>query len=247
MTATMELDWSEIFLSYQKKIWTYIYKRTSDPALAEDLASETFIKAMEYDKKGKGAREHFSGWLYRIAHNLVIDHYRDRERAFFMGLDDVPNLQATVGNTEDCLDAIEVNEILVNVLPHLTESQYQAVYLRYGEELQFHEVGLRMNRKPGAAKALIHAGLKTAKLVYFHGSKGPKKYEHCFDIIYQTVLDHGPLTMREIADRTEKRIPQVSAVLIDYNLVFKRVDFYMLKTKKINIWGLVGIHDREAA
>jgi RNA polymerase sigma-70 factor (ECF subfamily) len=74
------VDWSEAFTKFHPRVVAYFYRRTSDQFLAEDLAAQTFVKAIEAERKGQYAQSSFSGWLYRIAHNLVIDHYRARSK-----------------------------------------------------------------------------------------------------------------------------------------------------------------------
>ena len=66
--------------SWRQRIFSYIYRRVGDADTANDLASATIAKAFEAQLAGKGHRSHFGGWLYRIAHNLIIDHYRLRDR-----------------------------------------------------------------------------------------------------------------------------------------------------------------------
>jgi RNA polymerase sigma factor (sigma-70 family) len=83
LAAAMEYDdaaLSELYDRYEVKIFTYIYRRTGDESLAEDLTSQVFLKMLESIRDQKAWRSSFSGWLYKIAHNLVIDHYRRRGR-----------------------------------------------------------------------------------------------------------------------------------------------------------------------
>ncbi|MFM7583542.1 MAG: RNA polymerase sigma factor, partial [Caldilinea sp.] len=83
LAAAMEYDdaaLSELYDRYEVKIFTYIYRRTGEESLAEDLTSQVFLKMLESICDQKAWRSSFSGWLYRIAHNLVIDHYRRRGR-----------------------------------------------------------------------------------------------------------------------------------------------------------------------
>ena len=70
----------EVYDRYEAKIYSYIYRRTGDQSLAEDLTAQVFLKMLESIRNRKAWHSSFSGWLYRIAHNLVIDHYRRRDR-----------------------------------------------------------------------------------------------------------------------------------------------------------------------
>jgi RNA polymerase sigma-70 factor, ECF subfamily len=73
-------DFSLLYDRYADPIYRYIRYRVRDTALAEDLASQTFLRAMEKIKAYDGRKGTFSGWLYRIARNGVIDHYRSHKQ-----------------------------------------------------------------------------------------------------------------------------------------------------------------------
>jgi RNA polymerase sigma factor (sigma-70 family) len=95
------IDLAAIYQEYQPKIEGYIYRRTSDPTLTEDLTAQVFLNVLEATKAGKGAGQHFNSWLYRIAHNLVIDHYRTRDRRQDIPLEDAPHLHSEPDSTTD--------------------------------------------------------------------------------------------------------------------------------------------------
>ena len=63
----------EIYDQYAEKIYAYIYHRVGQAELAEDLTGQVFMRMLEAIRSGQAWRTSFSGWLYRIAHNLVID------------------------------------------------------------------------------------------------------------------------------------------------------------------------------
>src|SRR5262245_42655169 len=89
---------SALYDRYEAKIYSYIYRRTGDQTLAEDLAGQVFLKMLEAIRNRKAWHSSFSGWLYRIAHNLVIDHYRQRDHQIQVSLDDEPSLPALDDN-----------------------------------------------------------------------------------------------------------------------------------------------------
>lgn len=75
-----DLDaFSELVRAFQEPVWRYLCTMTANPAEAEDLAQETFLRA--FDHVGSfGFRSKFSTWLFRIAHNLAVDALRRRDR-----------------------------------------------------------------------------------------------------------------------------------------------------------------------
>lgn len=81
LSAAMAYDEAalgELYDRYETKIYTYIYRRTGDEVLAEDMTAQVFMKMLQAIREEKVWHSSFSGWLYRIAHNLVIDFYRQR-------------------------------------------------------------------------------------------------------------------------------------------------------------------------
>ena len=77
LSAAMNFDeraLGELYDRYEAKIYSYIYRRTGEQTLAEDLTAQVFLKMLEAIRKQKAWHSSFSGWLYRIAHNLVVDY-----------------------------------------------------------------------------------------------------------------------------------------------------------------------------
>lgn len=154
---------SEIYDRYELKIYNYIYRRTSDPGLSEDLTAQVFLKMLEAIQSERAWHSSFSGWLYRIAHNLVIDHYRARDRQKQVSIDDVPNMRDT-GTTP--VRAAEVSleaEALRSAIRRLTDEQAQVISLRFLEGYSFAEIAEMMDKTEGAVKALQHRAVATLR------------------------------------------------------------------------------------
>lgn len=82
--APADLDWESVFREYHHRIYAYIKRRihrfgTSEEDV-EDLTSTVFLRLVEAANRGVCAHTHFSGYLFRIAHNIVIDEYRRRDK-----------------------------------------------------------------------------------------------------------------------------------------------------------------------
>lgn len=170
LAAAMEYDdaaLGELYDRYEVKIFTYIYRRTGDESLAEDLTSQVFLKMLESIRDQKAWRSSFSGWLYRIAHNLVIDHYRRKGRQSAVELDDTTPLaaerQSLESQVEQSLDA----ERLRAAIRRLTEEQAEVVSLRFLEGYSINEVAAMMNRSEGAIKALQYRAVATLRTLMY--------------------------------------------------------------------------------
>ncbi len=154
---------SELYDRYELKIYSYIYRRTSDQSLAEDLAAQVFLKMLEAIQSERAWHSSFSGWLYRIAHNLVVDHYRARDRQKQVSIDDIPYIpdhgQSPVRAAELAIDA----EALRTAMRRLTDEQAQVLSLRFLEGYSFGEIADMMDKTEGAVKALQHRAVATLR------------------------------------------------------------------------------------
>ena len=144
----------EIYDQYAERIYAYIYHRVGQAELAEDLTGQAFMRMLEAIRNGQAWKTSFSGWLYRIAHNLVIDHYRRRGRATFVDIDEVAPISTTEGDPSTSVQARLERENLRTALNQLTDEQAQVITLRFLDDLSITEVATIMARNEGAIKAL---------------------------------------------------------------------------------------------
>ena len=136
-------------------------------ALAEDLTSQVFLKMLESIRDQKAWRSSFSGWLYRIAHNLVIDHYRRKGRQHAVELDDTTPLTAERKSLESQVEQSLDAERLRAAIRRLTEEQAEVVSLRFLEGYSISEVAAMMNRSEGAIKALQYRAVATLRTLMY--------------------------------------------------------------------------------
>lgn len=144
----------QIYDQYVDRIYAYIYHRVGQAEQAEDLTGQVFMRMLEAIRAGQGWKTSFSGWLYRIAHNLVIDFYRRRGRASFVDIDEAPPIVATRDEPARQVQAKLDREDLRAALNQLTEEQAQVITLRFLEGLSIAEVAAIMGKNESAIKAL---------------------------------------------------------------------------------------------
>jgi RNA polymerase sigma-70 factor, ECF subfamily len=157
----------EVYDRYEAKIYSYVYRRTGDQSLAEDLTAQVFLKMLESIRDRKAWHSSFSGWLYRIAHNLVIDHYRRRDR---QGAVDIEEAPAMASDLEDPVATAEMNinaERLRAAIRRLTDEQAEVVSLRFLEGYSIAEVATLTNRTEGAIKALQYRAVATLRTMLY--------------------------------------------------------------------------------
>jgi RNA polymerase sigma-70 factor, ECF subfamily len=149
----------ELYMRYLDAIYRYIYFRVDDSRDAEDLTEQVFLKAWEalpgYERQGYP----FTSWLYRIAHNTVIDHYR-RQKAT-VALSPLPELELNSNqpNTLDQVIEAEEASMLAAAISQLPDEQQQVIVLRFIEGLRHAEIAQVMDKSKGACRTIQYRAL----------------------------------------------------------------------------------------
>jgi RNA polymerase sigma-70 factor (ECF subfamily) len=149
-----------LYKRYVKKIYNYIYYRTSNHHDAEDLTARTFYRALSkldgYENRGVP----FSAWLYRIAHNLVANWHRDRSRRQMIPLDElVLTSRPKKTDPHQLVEANEEKETLLRAIRQLPDDRQQLLILKFVEKMSNAEIGQVIGRSEGAIKSLYHRTL----------------------------------------------------------------------------------------
>ncbi|MBC7126263.1 MAG: sigma-70 family RNA polymerase sigma factor [Bacteroidales bacterium] len=135
-----------LYKRYERKVYTYILLMVRKPQLAEDILQETFIKAIKSVKEGKYSETNrFGSWLMRIAHNLVIDQFRQNKQYRVVSNNDFPmDIFSTPRFAEATVEQRLVYErVLYEVralIDYLPEDQREVVMLRFYGDLSFKEI-----------------------------------------------------------------------------------------------------------
>ena len=148
----------QLYLKYLDKIYRYVYFRVRcQREEAEDLTEQIFYRAWEGLEKFDFKKGTFQAWLYRIAHNLVIDHHRQAAKKKEMPLQvDFPDGSDLLGD----LKSEEKRQALTTALGKLSGDQQQVIILKFIEEMSNSDISLIMNKKEEAVRALQSRALK---------------------------------------------------------------------------------------
>jgi RNA polymerase sigma-70 factor (ECF subfamily) len=154
---------AELYDRYAPRMYTYIYRRVSDAALAEDLTGELFLRVVRSIRTERAWSTSFSAWLYRIAHNLVVDHYRR------LPPEPLDPLEGDVaedgGDPVDAAEAAASQERLRSATRRLTAEQQEVLALRFGEGLTAAETAQVMDKSTGAVEALQHRAVASLRRI----------------------------------------------------------------------------------
>lgn len=158
----------ELYDRYEARIYSYIYRRTGNESLAEDLTAQVFLKMLEAIRSEKAWHSSFSGWLYRIAHNAVIDYYRQRDRQQQVSLEDTLTTTASDHNPVVMAESSVDAERLRIAISRLTEEQAEVITLRFLEGYSISEVAEMLDKTEGSIKALQYRAVTTLRQLLQH-------------------------------------------------------------------------------
>jgi RNA polymerase sigma-70 factor (ECF subfamily) len=159
--ARLDGDFSELYRTHLRDVYSYSYYRTGNHHDAEDLTEQTFLQAYRHfdraqrESNGRPLRP----WLIRIAHNLAANYYRDRSRRPQTQLEDA----AVISAPHDTADIVEGREELQAVLEgvmKLPEDRREALIMRFALDMDNKEIARALGRSEGATKVLLHRAIK---------------------------------------------------------------------------------------
>jgi len=154
---------AEIYREYAPVIYAYIYRRVGDDMVAESMVGEVFVRMLEAIRSERAWRTSFRGWLYRIAHNLIVDHHRGEPDEALVPL--VGWEVRGEGDPDEALREKTSRQRLASALRHLTSGQQQVLVLRFGEGLTARETAAVMEKSVSAVEGLQHRGLASLRRI----------------------------------------------------------------------------------
>ena len=140
-----------IYDRYSLRIYNYVYHRLGNAHLAEDLTATVFLRMLEAIRSSRAWQTSFSGWLYRIAHNLVVDYFRAGRQ------DEVPLEEWPIPSREHPADIAErslAQQRLRSAVGQLTGEQNLVITLKFLEGMSNAEVAGVLGKSEGAVKSL---------------------------------------------------------------------------------------------
>lgn len=162
---------SEVYRVLSGPLTAYLRSQVRDAQLAEDLATETFLKLVRGCKRLEGGPFQIRSWLYRVAQRNVIDYLRARSRRPDEELTDLPPEEVTA--QDDPADTVEDRDTLERIkaaLDQLSPDQAEVLRLRLIAGLSAPEVASVVGKTEGAVRALQHRGVATLSRLIRRGT-----------------------------------------------------------------------------
>jgi len=149
------------------RIYRYIVLKIGDRTEAEDLTQQVFLNALKSISSYRFKGMPFSSWLYRIAHNQIVDYLRKKSRRPTVPLDE--RIAAGKGDPEKAAERkLEIEELAL-ATKKLTTAQQEVISLRFTGELSVAEVAGIVGKSVGAVKALQHSAIVALRRVLSAG------------------------------------------------------------------------------
>jgi RNA polymerase sigma-70 factor, ECF subfamily len=148
----------ELYLIHFDRIYSYLHVSVGNRHDAEDLTTQTFLKMLEKIGTFKWQSAPFSAWLFRIAHNLAMDHFRARRR--WQPEEEVPEQPGEEEPSAE-LEAMQTigRESMLKLIDRLSPEQQQVLTLKFVFNLPNAEVAAILDKTEGAIKSLQHRAL----------------------------------------------------------------------------------------
>lgn len=164
-----ELAFNELWVRYRPQVRRFISSKVRDRDVADDLTSETFVRAWRSLGSAQDRGGDFGSWLFRIAHNLVIDHARAvaRSRLIYFAEPTEPLVERQVptevgpdGHVLERTNQIGISVHLSRYVDRLSTRERRCLHLRFGGELTAAETGAAMGCSATAAKSLQYRAIR---------------------------------------------------------------------------------------
>jgi RNA polymerase sigma-70 factor (ECF subfamily) len=157
--------------TYAPKLYRYAVYQLGDPAAADDLVSEVITRMLEKIDGYQYTGVPLQAWLFRIAHNLLMDSYRQRRKLPVVSLDAWQERPAApeIGAPDARLDQVLDRDVLLAALAQLTDEQRQVLVLRFVEGWQPAEIATLLGRSIDSVKSLQYRATQTMQRILAQG------------------------------------------------------------------------------
>ena len=155
----------QIYDRHQERLFRYIRVRVSNNEVAEDLTGELFMRMIANLPDYRLTAAPFAAWLYRIAYNLIVDHYRQDGQSRDAPIEAAERRQGTDSNPAPLVERQLKLERVQRALEDLDEGQREVIRLRFLAGLSLKEVAEYLDKSVAAVKTSQHRGLRMLRVV----------------------------------------------------------------------------------
>lgn len=156
---------AELYDGYVEKVYRFVLFKVSSVEEAEDITSQVFLKVWQYLQKEGNIVKNCNALIYKIAKNLVIDHYRGKgKKDLFIKEESLQKIP----DHKDLSKTVEIHsdtEFLIDCLDELKDEYREVIVLKYINELSTKEIAAVLEKSRSATRVLLHRALNALKRV----------------------------------------------------------------------------------
>ena len=165
---------TQLYEEHFDKIYRYVALRIGDKVEAEDITQQVFLKALQSISSFRWKGIPFSAWLFKIAHNQVVDYLRKKTKQATVPVDE--SKVSSVSDTQLLVEQkLDIKQLL-SATKRLTEAQREVISLRFAGELPIAQAAQIMGKSQGAVKALQHSAIVALRKVLSAGLENRDNY-----------------------------------------------------------------------
>ena len=148
----------DLYLEHFDRIYSYLHMTVGNRHDAEDLTTQTFLRMLESIGKFRWGAAPFSAWLFRIAHNLAMDHFRSRRR--WQPEEEVPEPEGSAeSSAEEEAFKLLSSQSMFDLIESLSDEQREVLILKFVFDFSNQEAATVLDKTEGAIKSLQHRAL----------------------------------------------------------------------------------------
>jgi RNA polymerase sigma-70 factor (ECF subfamily) len=156
---------------YFPRVYNYVYFRVQDQATADDLVSTIFTRALDRLDTYRQERGAFGVWLFRIAHNAVVDHYRSAARTTSLPLEQVEPLMPRVPSAEQSLTRRQEMEALLAQVSRLPQRDQEIIGLKFGGGLTNRKIAALLGLKESHVAVILYRAMRKLRRTLAAGTE----------------------------------------------------------------------------
>jgi RNA polymerase sigma-70 factor (ECF subfamily) len=156
-------QFGQIYDQYIDKIYRFIYLKVNSQETAEDITSKVFLKGWEAFQSPREGIKNPGAFLYQIARNAVVDHYRDKGRAKVVSADASPQIADPGESAQDKAILSADISIIKKSIKKLKKEHQDIIIWHYIEDMPIANIAGLLGKPAGTVRVMLHRGLKDLK------------------------------------------------------------------------------------
>lgn len=157
-------EFNKYYEEHMPQVYGYVYMRTNkNKALAEDIVSEIFLKAIENFEQYSGAKGTFKSWIFQITKNYLIDYFRSNKNKASNSIDDLANELRDPSDTKQAAQEEIEKEIIKEAIETLPDNKKELILLRYFSGYSYEEIAEITKDNENNIRVVIHRTLQDLK------------------------------------------------------------------------------------